>query len=162
MTVQDKQQSILTKLPSNAKISVALDCWTSPFQQPFMAITGYFVDDEWKYRELLLGFEPLQGSHTGNYLSEILLKVLQQYDLAGRVLAVTADNASNNHTLIKRIREQIVSLSLGKGTPIIRIPCIAHVIQLSLKALLGNLKLGPVNETAQKEWSNHGLQFFKH
>jgi hypothetical protein len=34
------------KLPSGAKLSLALDCWTSPFRQAFMAITGYFLDED--------------------------------------------------------------------------------------------------------------------
>jgi hypothetical protein len=42
--VQKRQQQTLQMLPQNAKISIALDCWTSPFSQAFMAITGYFID----------------------------------------------------------------------------------------------------------------------
>ncbi|KAJ5264725.1 hypothetical protein N7505_007518 [Penicillium chrysogenum] len=30
---------------------------TSPFGQAFMAITGYFLDRDWNYCEVLLGFE---------------------------------------------------------------------------------------------------------
>ncbi|KAG0161688.1 hypothetical protein PDIDSM_5318 [Penicillium digitatum] len=41
--VKDRQQRILRTLPSGSKISIALDCWTSPFSQAFMAITGYFM-----------------------------------------------------------------------------------------------------------------------
>jgi hypothetical protein len=40
---------MLDRLPSSTKLLIALDCWTSPFQQAFMAITGYFIDDEWNY-----------------------------------------------------------------------------------------------------------------
>ncbi|KAJ5378259.1 uncharacterized protein N7496_005668 [Penicillium cataractarum] len=57
--VEERQYTLLQKLPNSAKLSIALDCWTSPFRQAFMAITGYFIDQEWNYRELLLGFEPL-------------------------------------------------------------------------------------------------------
>jgi hypothetical protein len=41
--------SQLRDLPDNAKVLLALDCWTSPFQQAFMAITAYFIDNEWNY-----------------------------------------------------------------------------------------------------------------
>jgi hypothetical protein len=53
--VRENQKSILQKLPSGAKLSLALDCWTSPFRQAFMAITGYFLDEDWEYHEILLG-----------------------------------------------------------------------------------------------------------
>jgi hypothetical protein len=42
--VQEKQKTILDKLPAGAKLSLAVDYWTSSFQQAFMAITGYFID----------------------------------------------------------------------------------------------------------------------
>lgn len=30
-----------------------------------MAITGHFIDDDWYYREILLGFESLHRTHYG-------------------------------------------------------------------------------------------------
>jgi hypothetical protein len=155
-TVQDRQQAILDKLPPTAKLSLALDCWTSPFQQAFMAITGYFIDSDWNYREVLLGFEPLHGVHSGANLSTVLLAKLEQHNITNRVITITTDNASNNHTLIETIEESIQSLqslsSLDR-TEIIRIPCIAHVIQLSLNELLGHLKANPKNERTERVWS---------
>jgi hypothetical protein len=98
---------MLDRLPSGIKLSIALDCWTSPFQQAFMAITGYFIDDEWNYREILLGFEPLHGSHSGTNLSTVLFDLLQQYEITDRVLSITTDNASNNVTLMESIQDSI-------------------------------------------------------
>jgi hypothetical protein len=151
--VKEQQQNLLQKLPPDAKISLALDIWTSPFRQAFMAITGYFIDEAWEYREILLGFEPLSGFHTGANLSDVLLRVLQEHRIADRVLAATTDNASNNSTLISSIQESIQSLELNPDSTIIQIPCLAHIIQLSLKDLLGQMKANPENETAEIRWS---------
>ena len=71
----ERQRGVLQKLPTDGKLSVALDCWTSPFQQAFMAVTGYFLDDDWNYREILLGFQPLHGTHSGVNLSAVLFEV---------------------------------------------------------------------------------------
>lgn len=79
--VKEEQQSILSTLPLTAKLSIALDCWTSPFQQAFMAVTGYFIDQDWNYREILLGFEPLHGTHSGTNLSTVLLELLQKHNI---------------------------------------------------------------------------------
>lgn len=46
---KDRRKEILRKLPKHAKLSISLDCWTSPFQQAFMAVSGYFIDSEWEY-----------------------------------------------------------------------------------------------------------------
>ena len=152
-TVQERHQSILRKLPDHAKISIALDCWTSPFSQAFMAISGYFIDEDWQYEEVLLGFEPLSGTHSGENLSAILLNVLIQHHIQDRVLAITTDNASNNNTLVSSLQQ-----SLSDTTTVIRVPCLAHVIQLSLKELLGQMKADPINDTTEIHWTSERSQ----
>jgi hypothetical protein len=154
--VKQRQHTLLCNLPQGAKLSVALDCWTSPFRQSFMAVTGYFLDQEWNYREILLGFEPLYGSHTGAYLSTILLDLLEKHGITNRVLTITTDNASNNGTLVGSLQEAVESLELPSHIPIIRIPCIAHVIQLSLKELLGQMDANPRNDRDEMEWADEG------
>lgn len=162
MKAQDQQKDILQKLPPKAKLSISLDCWTSPFQQAFIAVTAYFIDIDWQYREVLLGFEPLYGSHTGLNLSTVVLDLLQKYQIEDRVLAVTTDNASNNGTLISSLQDSIQSLDLHPDTMIIRVPCIAHVIQLSLKQLLGQMKANPSNETIEMVWSEERTKSARH
>ena len=152
--VRENQKSILQRLPSGAKLSLALDCWTSPFKQAFIAITGYFLDEDWEYNEILLRFEHLHGSHSGASLSEVLFKLLQEYQITDRVLTVTTDNASNNVTLMASVHDAIESLQSANDVVIIRIPCIAHVIQLSLKDLLGKMKAAPKNDVAEQAWSD--------
>lgn len=150
-SVATRQREALSRLPKGAKISLALDCWTSPFQQAFMAVTGYFIDDNWDYREMLLGFEPLTGTHTGMNLSVVVMDLLKQHRIGDRVLAITTDIASNNNTLMESIQDAIQSLNLGEGITVIRVPCLAHVIQLSLKQLLGQMKADLKNDLAQKD-----------
>lgn len=116
-----------------------------------MAVTGYFIDQEWNYREALLGFEPLHGTHSGANLSDVLLGILHQYEIVDRVLTITTDNASNNNTLMGKIQESTQSLELNNHVPIIRVPCLAHVIQLSLKELLGHIKADPTNDVLLRE-----------
>lgn len=118
-----------------------------------MAITGYFIDEDWQYREVLLGFQPLSGTHSGENLSAILLGVLVQHQIQDRVLAITADNASNNNTLVNALQQ-----SLSDTTTIIRVPCLAHVIQLSLNELLGQMKAEPTNETTDIRWTTERSQ----
>jgi hypothetical protein len=146
--VKDRQQGILRILPVGSKISIALDCWTSPFSQAFMAITGYFINADWVYQEVLLGFKPLYGAHTGINLSSVLLQTLIEYNLEGRVFGITTDNASNNKTLVDALQR-----SLSDEVIILRIPCLAHVIQLSLNQLLDRIKAVPVNDSAETKWT---------
>jgi hypothetical protein len=53
------QKGLLRDLSASRKISLALDCWTSPNHYSFLGITGYFISDDWRYCEVLLAFRPL-------------------------------------------------------------------------------------------------------
>lgn len=66
------------------------------------------------------------------------------------MLAVTTDNASNNKTMMSSIQESLQSLELNNSSTIVRVPCISHVIQLSLNDLLGKIKAIPKNENIDK------------
>jgi hypothetical protein len=121
----------------SAKLSLALDCWTSPFRQSFMAVTGYFLDWDWEYREILLGFESLSETHSGVNFSAVLMDLLQQHKITYHVLEITTDNAPNNNTLISSVQDSTNLLEIDNGSTIIRVPCIARVMQLSPNDLLG-------------------------
>lgn len=86
------QQNTMDTLPSDSKISIALDCWTSPDQKPFMAVIGYFISADFQFSEVLLGFSPLEGSHSGDRLGSVLLKILEKHNLSHRLLGITTDN----------------------------------------------------------------------
>ena len=105
--IKEKQKTLLKKLLPNGKLSIVLDCWTLLFNQAFMAVTGYFIDQEWNYHEILLGFEPLYVMHNRGNLSLVLLKVLQEHEISNYILLITTDNASNNRTLIASLQESI-------------------------------------------------------
>jgi hypothetical protein len=47
-----------------------------------MAIIGYFLNESWEYREVLLGFEPLSGPHSGENLIKIVQTTIEAYDLS--------------------------------------------------------------------------------
>jgi hypothetical protein len=68
------------------------------------------------------------------------------------VLSITIDNASNNNTMMQGIQDMVQSQVLS-DTSIFRVPCIVHVLQLSLKDLLGKIRANPVNKEAESEWS---------
>jgi hypothetical protein len=68
---------------------------------------------------------------------------------------VTADNARNNGTMIQYLNDAIqvirTELSLSHLT---QIPCLAHVIQLSLKCLLDTVKITAQNNRIITEWDD--------
>ena len=93
-----------------------------------MAIVGYFIDRKWKLREVLLGFEPLSGQHTGKKLAIVVNAVLDNYRLFDRVFALVTDNASNNGTLASELADMLLYFNEDE----MHLPCLAHVIQLAI------------------------------
>ena len=84
---------ILRNAPS--KISVTLDCWTSPNNKPFLGITGHYIDNGWTLQSLLLDFVPLCGEHTGANLCEAFVGACERLGILDKLLGVTSDNATN-------------------------------------------------------------------
>ena len=84
-----------------------LDCWTSLFNQVFIAITGYFINMNWVYQEVLLGFKPLRGSYTGLNLSSILLEILVEHGIQDQIFGLTTDNATNNKILVDALQQAL-------------------------------------------------------
>src|SRR4051794_21542620 len=135
-------------LSANSKVSIALDAWSSPNHLAFLAIVAYYIDKDWNYHQQLIGFERLEGEHSGDRLSDTVLTVLETYDLESRLLAITTDNASNNTTLAESLQEKISEVVESGGflAESSHIPCLAHVVQLSVKAFLDGIKISATND----------------
>jgi hypothetical protein len=162
--------SLISTFPDDAKMSIALDCWTSPDQKPFMAITGYFISDDFQHHEILLGFSHVPGTHSGENLAKIVLSVLAKHNLSRRILAITTDNASNNgtlfHSVTKVLKAQLDNDQVIQNEALDHdlldliesqhhLPCLAHVIQLAVKAFLQKLKIEATNNNNQDiEWED--------
>lgn len=139
LEIQEKIRDIL--LLSGSKVSIALDAWTSTNNLGFLAIEGYFIDRDWSYRHCLLGFEEIIGDHTGENLQHIVQTVLQRYNIEHQLLAITVDNASNNGTLTTKLQEALTNTVSEFGRQqIYHVPCLAHVVQLSVNDFLKNIK----------------------
>ena len=166
---QKSQAEILAHIPPHIKVSIALNCWTSPMMQAFLTVTAYFLTDDFKYQEVLLGFENILGSHEGRYLADIAMRVLRRHELLYRVLASTTDNATNNSTLMDSLKHRLnegLDRSHSAMSTIfdpeilkivespVRMPCLAHVIQLSVHALLDVIRVTARNDEIETYWND--------
>ena len=83
-------------------------------------------------KEGLLAFKYLEGNHSGENLSKCLIDVLEDYEIADRLLGITADNASNNTKMIYFVVEHYAAHYPGSAFSAEwnQIECMAHVINL--------------------------------
>jgi hypothetical protein len=163
------EQQLFNRRVEGSKISITLDCWTSPYNTAFLGVLAYYIDDTWTLRKSLIGFEPLYGTHSGEELAKVVLQLLEHHNITTSVHTITTDNASNNEKLVSSVTDCVEELS--KNVPSIRgflhnnitfgstsnhierIPCLAHIIQLALKDLLGSIHINPTNNELKKRWN---------
>ncbi|KAJ5264775.1 hypothetical protein N7505_007568 [Penicillium chrysogenum] len=91
-----------------------------------------------------------QVAHTKDGAPKVMfLETLVEHHIQDRVFGVTTDNATNNKTTVDAIQQ-----ALSSDITVIRIPCLAHVIQLCLNQLLDRLKAIPLNKNTETKWTD--------
>jgi hypothetical protein len=149
------EQNMLSNVVPGSKITISLDCWSSTTRLSFMGIIAHYIDKSWVLCQELIGFESLVGVHSGNALAQVINNVFQQHNLFDRVVSITTDNASSNTTMVLEIngylQEALKANSILKKK-VQHVPCLSHVIRLSLQALLSFVQLRPTNETFVRNW----------
>jgi hypothetical protein len=98
----------------------------------------------------LLGFKYVKNNYAGKTLLDILIFILQCYNIRNRILLIITDNASNNNTLLNALNQKLKkSVNEIFSIDIIRISCLAHVIQFCVKILIEILKIDPKDESKE-------------
>jgi hypothetical protein len=133
--------TIRGRLPVVSKISLALDSWTSPNRYGIISVLAYWMSNAFELESCQLSFEECRGSHNGEALAAHVLEILKRFRLdTGRLMAITTDGAGNNGTMSKNLsvvlKEQR-GIEWNSETGLVH--CMAHVIQLALKAFFDSL-----------------------
>jgi hypothetical protein len=119
----------------SAAVHLCLDAWTSSNQFSFLAITAHYIDSDWKLVEKLIAFQDTTD-HTGVGMAAIVRSVLDEFELTSRLGCLTMDNASNNDTLARSLRENLQDVCNDWSPEEGRIPCLPHMINLAVKSFL--------------------------
>ena len=88
--------------------------------------------------ECVLGIRQLEGSHTGECLSVVVLEVLVEFNLSAKVCVITTDNALNNLTMMTILERELRPVNSHFSAKR-HVLCMAHVINLVMQAWLNAL-----------------------
>jgi hypothetical protein len=92
--LSNKLQSALSK------IHLTADVWTSPNRKFFLGVCVHFVDsNSKKLYQALLALRELKDSHGGEQQSELLIPILEDYEITDKIGYVTGDNHGSNDKL---------------------------------------------------------------
>lgn len=120
-TRQADEATIVHVTPESATcrtISLSFDIWTSSNYLPILGIIGHWLTEDFSYQERALDFKELNGIHGGENLASAVQDLLVELGLEHKLIAITADNASNNERMVD-IRQKVywksTAQNLGSG-----------------------------------------------
>jgi hypothetical protein len=85
---------------------------------------------------VLLVIRQLRGAHSGENQAQIIIEVIEEYDLQDQIGYFVTDNATNNDTAIGRVLDKLIPHLTPKQKQARRLRCLWHVIYLAAKAFL--------------------------
>ena len=125
LKVEDIKGIFAKEANTCSKLSLALDYWTSSTSNnSYLGVIVFMIDDSWVYRNFTIGIDQIDERLTADNIKEQVLGLLQTWDIElSRISFICTDNAAN---MVKSIE------MIGK----VRMPCMAHTMQLSIKHAL--------------------------
>lgn len=63
--------------------------WTSDTGVPYMVLTAHWINNEWNLKHAVI-------AHTGLQIQKVTYKILQDFSIATKALAITIDNGANH------------------------------------------------------------------
>ncbi len=116
-SIAEKVKALLKPDKAGYNLAFTTDCWSGTTES-LMSLTCHFIDDQWIRRQVILNTKAMTGSHTGEYISEMFLGMLEEWEIdKDRVVLVLRDSGAN----------------IVKGMRIAELPdmsCSAHILQL--------------------------------
>jgi hypothetical protein len=124
LTLSHYLQVNLIQSPAvTGEISLTCDAWQASNTDGYFSVTGHWIEEPqpgvWEVQSALLGFTRLNNSHNGKHLGGALFKIVDRLGISDRVKwyaptiaislsytasqigHITADNASNNDTMME-------------------------------------------------------------
>jgi hypothetical protein len=170
-TYYDAQETIKERLSkAKSQIHLSFDGWPSPSCKGFLGVAAHFLGEEYELEHLLIGFREVEGRHIGENIAEVLLRLIEEYELEDDLGCFVADNASNNDTAIEEVLTKLNPNCTKEEVLSRRSRCLGHIINLAAKAFIfgkdiegfeaveemESLRLDYGSERSQARWREKG------
>jgi hypothetical protein len=109
------------------KCSLTADMWTSINNESFLGLTIHYVDSNWCLRNFLLDIIPFTTNHSGINIAQEILRVLDEFQISDKIIALTTDNESAMLVCGREIAKTFDSSIFSHYR------CAAHVLNLAVK-----------------------------
>lgn len=113
--------------------SLTIDGWSSRKMDGYIVITIHWIDDTWTMQNSLLEFIHFPSPHNSVTTYELILNVLEKYNLINKIKSITTDNGPEMPGAIEYLRSKINSNGVTELNKDWHVRCICHIINLSVK-----------------------------
>jgi hypothetical protein len=104
---EEVKQQLMKDLILADAICISIDAWTSTAQSQYLSVLCHYSSSEFEYRECILKFLPVNSDHRWSSLGKQIFQILKDFNIHHKLLAVSADSASNNGTLASELQRLI-------------------------------------------------------
>jgi hypothetical protein len=105
---------------NNSKVSFTFDAGTSHNQQPFLAVTGHWVDSQFDLKAQTLAFRFLKGRHDASNLGRVLASVFHEHGILGKLGTGVSDNIELNGAIMRRVSAYVKNIKGETYDPVKR------------------------------------------
>jgi hypothetical protein len=155
--VNQIKDDLFQNLKTNIKIFIVLNVWISFNHHVFFDVTIYFINCEFRFREMFIIFKSFFKQHTNEKLTEAIINILQIYKFNRKLMTIIVDNASNNVTLRKHLFEKLTKMNVKWDSEIETINCMIHVLQLFVTGFLIALRIQILNDDVNVRFDEKSL-----
>ena len=143
---------------ARSNIHLSFDLWTSPNYYAIIAIVAHYIDKKGLRQTKLLAIRRLEGEHSGANQAQIVLDVIGEYKIGGRIGYFMLDNASSNDTAVDLIMRTLYPKMSEKQRKRRRLRCLGHVVNLAAQAFLLGKKADTTLEELELAYSRHDFE----
>ena len=135
------------------KIFLVVNAWISPNHINFLNVKIYYICVNWQVQKRLIEFEHIQKKHTSANFVNIVLRILQNFNVQNWLLTIIANNAVINHTMWTNLKNGLNNIKIDWNIVTNTISCFVHIIQLVMKAFLTELNMKKSNAALKKNFN---------
>ena len=84
-------------------IHISTDLWTSGNNLALLGAIARFVNSQGDLEEVLICLKEVEGSHTGENLSQYILQAIDDFEITPRLGYFQMDNAPNNDVMLREV-----------------------------------------------------------
>jgi hypothetical protein len=135
----DRKTEIKKQLLEDAqsKIHLSFDLWTSDgTTMSIIGVVAHYLDKTWTIKTRLIAVRRLYGSHAGENMSRLLMSVIQEFEISGRLGYFMTDNAESNDVCLESVLREIDPTISDSDIRERRLRCWGHILNLVAKAFL--------------------------